>query len=104
MTIPAVVNWLNGDGAEGSNFVITNLDYPYAINEAKPSGPNGRGKITLPAGLRYLARASVTCDGGKRLGFHESRPLLEFAVQPGVTPKALQFVIHEVPCKVWKPE
>ena len=102
--IPAQANWLNGTAAEVSSLVVDNLDYPGAIVESIPSGRGGKGPILLPVGFNYRARASVVCDDGKKLSFHESRPLLEFTVRPGLTPKTLKFVIPELPCKAWHPK
>lgn len=95
---------MDGTDAGESSLVIDNLQYPRAIVESVSSSRGGKGQVLLPVGFDYRARAAVTCDEGKRLSFHESLPLLEFAVRPGLTPKILKFVIQERPCKGWHPK
>lgn len=104
--IEVEVLWPNGARPKSSNLLFHNHSYPdrAVIGDEAPAINDGKGKLTLPEGFTYSARASVQCDAGRVIETRESRPVREIEVGGGATPLKLTFTLPGPPCELWRPQ
>lgn len=106
VTIPIEVAFSDASIPAWSNLLFSNPLYEQAvIGDIAPGVENGRGRITLPLGFKYLARAKVDCEGEKQIESRESEPVQSISLEAGEEfPAKLTFIIPGPACKLWTPK